>query len=226
MKRTVGILTGALALGVAVFVGSRLLAQNNAPASAQPRTRVALVNLPQVIKTYQKYQAFEREWQEAYKMFDKQYEGKRALLASYSAQMQKATDQAQREKLEKDSRALQHEMQEMGEDAKKQLGKKRDDQAVIIYKEIEEAVAAFAKANDIEMVMHFSDNIVPAEIYNPANIQRKLAMGACFPMYNVPNMDITNYIVQMLNQRYAQSATAPAGGQPVQPAAYGQPKPK
>lgn len=215
MKRTVGILTGAAALGVAIFFGSRLLAQQpaaQAPAAQPLHTRVAVLNLPHVIKSYQKYQTFEREWQETYKTFDKQYESKRALLVQYQSELQKTPEGPNRDKLEANIRTLQHEMQEMGEDAKKQLGKKRDEQAVIIYKEIEEAVQAYARANNIELVMHFNDNIVPADIYNPMNIQRKLQLGACFPMYHAPGMDITNWIIQMLNQRYQSMMAQPAPG--------------
>lgn len=216
MKRTFIVFACVAALGVAGFVGSKLTAQNQ---PAQPRTRVALVNLPHVIKNYTKYKAFETEWQEQYKGYEKQLEGKRALLAQMQADGQKATDQPTRDKIEANMRTLQFEMQNMGEEAKKVLGKKRDDQSVMIYKEIEEAVAAFAKANDIEMVLHYSDNVDTNEIYTPMNVQRKLSMGACFPVYKMPNMDITQWITQMLNQRHQAAAGVPAQGG-VQPAGF------
>jgi Skp family chaperone for outer membrane proteins len=201
-------------LGVVVVLGSRLWAQQGGqPAPVQPpKTRIALVNLPHVIKSYQKYQTFEREWQETYKTFDKQYESKRVLLQQWQAEAAKTPEGAAREKAEANVRQLQREMQDMGEEAKKQLGKKRDDQAVIIYKEIEEAVQVYARARDIDLVLHFNDNIVPADMYSPMNVQRKLQLGACFPMYHAPGMDITEYIVQMLNQRYQTMMNQPAPG--------------
>src|SRR5438132_11797377 len=82
VKRTVAILAGAAALSLAVFVVGRLVAQQ--PAAPPPlRTRVGLVNLPHVIKSYNKYLAFEREWNEQYKTFEKQFDSKRALLVQY-----------------------------------------------------------------------------------------------------------------------------------------------
>jgi Skp family chaperone for outer membrane proteins len=226
----VAILAGATAVGVAVFFGSRLVAQQpqqppqyqQPPAAAPMRTRIALVNLPHVIKSYTKYQAFEHEWQEQYKDFDKKFEGKRSLMGQYQTELQKPNlDQPTREKYEGYVRQLQREMQDMGEEAKKQLGKKRDEQAVIIYKEIEEAVQAFARSNDIELVLHFNDAIVPADLYSPMNVQRKLQIGACMPMYHHPQMDITAQVISMLNQHYASMSNQ---GQ-VQPAAATAPQP-
>jgi Skp family chaperone for outer membrane proteins len=209
VKRTVAILAGAAALGLAVFLGSRLVAQQ--PAPQQPlRTRVGLVNLPHVIKSYNKYLAFEREWNEQYKQFEKQFESKRALLEQYQQQLTKSTTDAERTKWETEGKKIQREMQDQGEEAKKVLSKKRDDQAVIIYKEIEEAVAAFARANDLELVLTYNDAVASADLNSAGNIQRKLQMGALFPMYHSPNMEITNWIIKMLNDRFGQQAGQPA----------------
>src|SRR5581483_3904826 len=97
-----GTLTGIAALATAACLGGGVQAQQGGiqqTSAVQPaplRTRIALVNLPQVIKSYMKYQNFEREWQETYKNFDAQYEGKRKLLAQYQGESQKAADQASR----------------------------------------------------------------------------------------------------------------------------------
>jgi Skp family chaperone for outer membrane proteins len=218
VKRKLALLAGAAALGVAVFVGTRLSAQQPQAAAPQPlRTRVGLVNLPHVIKSYLKYQSFEREWQQEYQGFEKVYESKRVLMAQLQNDMAKQTDQAGRDRVENQAKGIQREMQDMGEEAKRKLSKKRDDQAVIIYKEIEAAVQAFARANDLEMVMHYNEAITPADMYNPTNIQRKLQLGALFPMYTSNGMDITQWIIQMLNTSFNQNANAPVPGAPAQP---------
>ena len=59
----------------------------------------------------------------------------------------------------------------------------------------------FARSNDIDMVMHFSDAIAPADIYHPLNIQRKLQSQGCMPMYMQDGMDITIRVTEMLNSR-------------------------
>src|SRR5262249_3804508 len=114
-------------------------------------------------------------------------------------------------------------MQDMGEEAKKLLSKKRDEQAVIIYKEIEEAVQHYARANDFELVLHFNDAIVPADMYSPMNVQRKLQIGACMPMYHHPQMDITAAVISMLNQDYAATSNQPGQVQPASATAPQQP---
>ena len=54
--------------------------------------------------------------------------------------------------------------------------------------------------------MHFNDAIDAADIYNPMNVQRKLQIGATFPMYAAPGMDITNQVIEMLNTHYQKTA--------------------
>src|SRR5262249_22340864 len=181
VKRTLAIRVAA-ALPGGVWAGNGLAAQR--PAAPPPlRTRVGLVNLPHVIKSYNKYLAFEREWNNQYKEFEKKFEGKRNLLNQYQAEMAKAPTDAERNKWEGEMRKVQREMQDESEDAKRFLRKKRDDQAVIIYKEIEEAVAAFARANDRELALHYNEAVATAEKDSAGNIQRKLQTGALFPMY-------------------------------------------
>lgn len=210
MKRNVALLAGIAALGITAWVGDSAHGQNvlqtNATVAAPAaslRTRVALINLPHIIKSYEKYQNFEREWQDTYKNFDTNLESKRKLMLQWQGEAQKnQADTVTRDGFERKIRDLQREMQDLGEEAKKQLSKKRDDQAVIIYREIEEAVQVYARSKDIELVMHFNDAIVPADITNPMNIQRKMQIGALFPVYSAPGMDITNDVVTMLNTRY------------------------
>jgi Skp family chaperone for outer membrane proteins len=226
VKKTVICLTALATLGVTAYVGSQLRAQNQpqyaghlqqttatAPAPTL-RTRIAVVNLQQVIKQYRKWNDFEESYKKAYGYYNAEYERKKALALDYKNQLDKATDEALRDKLQKQLKDLEREVQDLGETAKKQLSKMRDDAAVQIYREVEQAVDAFARANDIEMVLHFNDAVVAADLYHPANIQRKLQTGACMPMYTAPGMNITDTIALMLNQRLGPAPTpaaAPSG---------------
>ena len=213
MKKTVISLTVIATLGVTAYVGSRLQAQNQpsnagqvqqatATAPAKPlQTHIAVINLQQVIKQYRKWSDFEQNYKAAYGQFNAEYERKKASALEFKSQLDKATDDAVRDKLQSQLKALERDVQDLGERAKKELGKMRDEQAVLIYREVEEAVQVFARAYDIEMVLHYNDAVVPADLYNPMNIQRKLQTGACMPMYTAPGMNITDMIAQMLNQR-------------------------
>jgi Skp family chaperone for outer membrane proteins len=224
VKRTVILLAGAAALVAAIYVVNQLRAQQggaNQQAAAQPlRTRVALVNLAQVIKNYDKYKAFEVQWQNEYKDVEKSFDAKKTLLTQYQTAMQDPkTDQPTKDAYEKKMRDLQYEMQTMGEDAKKTLGKKRDDMFVQIYREIEDAVTRCARSYDLELVMHFNDAVGTADKYHPVNITRKMQSSACMPLYVTNGMDITDYITQVLNQSYKTAmASPPAGGAAAAPA--------
>ena len=126
--------------------------------------------------------------------------------------MEKATDEPTKEKYGNALKELDRQVQDLGETAKKTLAKMQDEQAVQIYREVEQAVQAYARAYDIEMVLHYNDAMVPADLYRPANVQRKLQTGACMPMYTAPGMNITDMIAQMLNQSLG-AAPAPGGQQ-------------
>jgi hypothetical protein len=86
------------------------------------------------------------------------------------------------------------------------------DGLTVIYKEVEEAVKYYARAKNLEMVLHINE-LGGADAYSPRAIQDHLRNNACIPIYMHPELDITPQITQMLNQRMEASA-APA--QPIQ----------
>jgi Skp family chaperone for outer membrane proteins len=221
VKRTVITLTAMAALGATAYLGSQLRAQNpqqytgqvqqaTATAPVKPlTTRVAIINLQQVIKQYRKWTDFEQNYKNAYQYYNAEFEKRKTQGVSLKSQLDKTADDATKDKIQQQLKDLERQVQDLGETAKKQLGKMRDEQAVQIYREVEEAVQHYARANDIEMVLHYNDAIVPADMYNAVNIERKLQTGACMPMYSAPGMNITDTIAMMLNQRLGATA-APA----------------
>ena len=80
MKRTIGILAGLATLGIGAYLGSQVFAQqggtaNRPAASSEPlRTRIAVVNVVQVLKKYSKFQNadadIKRQIQEAKKTLE------------------------------------------------------------------------------------------------------------------------------------------------------------
>ncbi len=224
MKRTVGILAGIMTVGVAAYLGSHLQAQLPQPQGAAPtaqaplRTRIALVNLNQVIKSYQKYISFQAEVKQEVTNYDKEFDKMQTGLKGWQARLQQLlpTDTANRDEAERNIREYQRRIQDMNDDIKKKIGAKADTQAVIIYKEVETAVQRYARGNEIELVLHYSDALTESELNHPANIQRKLQTGPCMPMYITPGMDITKAIVDMLNQSYQSSMAAPPARAPGQ----------
>ncbi|MBV9125947.1 MAG: OmpH family outer membrane protein [Planctomycetes bacterium] len=215
----IGILAGMAALGGGLYLSSPLWGQQGgfpqtsagAPASmsaAPLQTRVALVNLGQVIKSYQKFANFQNQLKSNSTFYEKELEGKRAQLTQLQDQATHATDPTTRENIEKQAKQLQRDMQDIQEDARQKLGKQEFDEVVQIYREVKDAVSRYARANNIELVMEYNDGVGPDE-FNPAFFQRKLSNGACQPLYVAPGMDITANIVQMLNANVGGAPTSP-----------------
>jgi Skp family chaperone for outer membrane proteins len=211
---------GVATLGVAVYLGSRLWAQQAQPgapaahptSAASPKTRIALLNLKYVVMNYGKWKQFTDQLKTEYKKYEDQVQALNTQLEADKTQMQKATDQAQKDQIEKDAKNVQRKMQDLADEAKNTLGKKESEELVVIYKEIAAAVSRFAQANDIDLVMHYNDATSDVEMNSPQNIQRKMVTGPCTPLYYKANeIDISAVVLQMLNQQYqAAGGTAPA----------------
>jgi Skp family chaperone for outer membrane proteins len=213
VKRTVSILVAVATVGIAVYVGSRLWAQqpNTTTRPAAPlQTRVALVNLGQVIKNYQKFKTYQDQMKQKADPLQKEFETKKALITQKQALANKPdTSAAQREQLQREVKAMEREMQDKADEANANFSKERVDQLVTIYRDVQEAVAAYARSYAIELVLQYTDG-VESEKYNPANLQQKLGNQACMPIYNDPRMDITAAVITMLNQHLQQASAAPA----------------
>ncbi len=220
MKRTVLVLTGLLALATAAYVGGRLRAQpGTAPAAApEPRTRIALINLPYVLGKYERGMAMQSELKEIAKPFQDRETAKatqREQLVK-EAQGPKCTPE-RREQIEGDVKKLDRERQDNKSDYEKALAKKGDEALKMLFREVQDAAQRYAVAHNFELVLHFNDATTAESYYSPAMIQRKLAPAVCMPLYAVPGMDISQQVVNDLNAAYRRTGAAPA------PAAAGAP---
>jgi len=184
-------------------------------ASQQQRpavqSRIAVMNLGQVIKGYRKYQSFEAEMKQQSTVLQKELENKKATGVA----MQKELEQPglapdRREQLEREVKRLQREMQDSIEEAKARIAKREVDQLVVIYKDIKDAVDAYARTYGFEMVMQYTDAIGP-DAYAPQNFSHKMTNRACIPIYVDQRLDITAEITQMLNNKVA--SAMPVGNQ-------------
>jgi Skp family chaperone for outer membrane proteins len=171
------------------------------------RTRIAVVNVVQVLKKYSKYMTtqseFQKQSQAAKEALDPLEKQIRALQAK--GQLPE-TPPAERDNIKRDLEHLQIQYRDKAEDADKQLAKRAGDLSVQFYKEVEEAIEVFAKSNAIELVLMYNDasKSNPAEYYNPGMVNRRMTIVSAFmPIYVDQRMDITDAIAQMLNRRVA-----------------------
>jgi Skp family chaperone for outer membrane proteins len=205
-----GILAVVATLAAGLYVCSRLWAE---PYGSQPsalRTRIAVINLGQVVKNYVKFKNFEEELKKDEEWYQKQYEEKRAQIVQREGKLKDpATSADDRERYTREITILQRQIQDLADDGKKKVGKKQFDAMVQTFKEVHDAAAIYAKNADIDLVLHYNDGI-GEDAYNPMIFSRKLANGACMPMYVAPGMDITDAVTQMLNRNVASVGTPPS----------------
>jgi Skp family chaperone for outer membrane proteins len=193
------LMAGVMALGCAIYASNKMWAQapnpNPPAAPAQPKTKIGLVNLSRVIKEYNKFKTFQEEMKKAVEPF----QGRDAALKTEG------------DKLAKE--AIQRQLEDNKVEAQKSIGKKQEDQLVILYKDIRTVVDRFAQAHGFEMVLHYNDAVTPEEYWSAQNIARKMQAGALMPMYIQGGLDISHNIIATLNAGApAPAAAPPAGG--------------
>jgi Skp family chaperone for outer membrane proteins len=214
VKRTVAIVAGVVTLGLALYVGGRLTADPGAPAEAgpAPTMKVRLVNLQYVIKNYKRTEALRNEHAEVFKQYDAQIKQIKDTIEGRQKQLVEPKYADQRDAIEKEIKRLQRQMQDQTEEARVALDKKQGELIVLVYKEVDEAVRTFARQSNIELVLHYNDAVLESDRNSAANIARKMSAGACMPMYMLPTLDISQEIVNVLNNKYPATTSAPAGG--------------
>ena len=222
MKRTVTIVAGLAALGVMAYIGRHLSAQAPSTAALPAQPRIAVVNLLNVIKNYNKAKFYDSELEEARKPYvAKAEELKSALIQwqNYVADPKNApqlTDEKKQE-AEKNITNIKRSLEDLDKEARKALSKKREQQVVQLYKEIDEHVKRYAAPNGIHLVLSYFEPVSAADLFSGANITRKLEGmsmgGSCNPMYYADGMDISGPIIESLNRAYTgAAAAAPANG--------------
>ncbi len=215
MKRTVTYAAAVLMLGVAVYAGSRLWAQNTSGAarSAAPTTRIALINLPYVIKNYEKYKNFIKQMQEEEKGYAEQIKSKKESQERKDKELKSTVDAAKKDTLETDIKNLQREVEDLAAKARREMNKKGTDMMVLVYKEIRDAAWRHAQSNNFDVVLHFADGTTPDEMNSPQSIVPKMQAGGCVPLYWNPALDISGHVLYALNASYrgaSSGTTTPA----------------
>jgi Skp family chaperone for outer membrane proteins len=217
VKKTVGIGVGLATLGLAIYVGSHLWAQNVRPAGAsapaQPRTKVAIFNMKWVVTNWSRYKNFQDDLKRAYEDYKGKIEAKTTALEGLKKAAETAVDNATKEAKAKEFRKANSELQELKEEAQTALAKKEADGVVTLYGEVAQVVSGYAQSNDLELVMHYSDGINAVEMNHPQNIGQKMMARSCTPMFWTNGIDISQQIWQALENRY-KAAQGPGAAPP------------
>jgi len=190
-----------LVFGALVFVG-RLGSEPKPPPA--PKTRIGLINLGQVFRDYAKVVTFAKEKQELLKPYEEKAKDLKEQIDAHTKTLeQKDLTEESRAQHQKKLKARQRDLEDLTNEYKLEFAKKSEEQMSRFYKDVTETAQRYARANDLDLVMHYND--VPAdspEFYSGANVSRKIQSGTLFPMYSAPGMDITKEIVAALNDNH------------------------
>jgi Skp family chaperone for outer membrane proteins len=211
VKRNLIIASCLAAVGAAVYLGSQLSAQTPATGTAAaPRTRIAMLNLAYVIKSYKKWEAFQGEFKTLYSGYEAKVNAAKSQMEALAKEIQDPkTSQTAKEAKEKEIKKLQRDIEDIQNEAKAALAKKSDDQMVLIYKEVRDVATRYAYSHNFEMVLHYNDATTQADFDSPMNIARKMNAGALMPLYVANGMDISMDVVNALNAAYASTTPKP-----------------
>src|SRR5207245_1539916 len=104
---------------------------------------------------------------------------------------------------------LQRKIEDVDREAQKVLTEMANSTVVRVYNEIKGVVDAIAVANSLEMVLIYPDATTPGDENSAIVAQMKLQTPALMPLYFHPNLDITKYVVNALNERYPSPPVTP-----------------
>lgn len=203
MKRTVYVGAGTLALCFAIAIAAQLRAQGTAqpkPATPAPTTKVAVMNITYVVNNYDKFKTYKEEIKQAVDPFQKkdaEYKAKGEALAK-EAQQPTVTPE-KREGIEKQLKDLQRQVEDNKVEAQKAVGKRQEQQLYTLYLDVWTVANKVAQARGYDMILTYNDATEQKEAWSAQNIARKMQLGALFPIYYNPALDVSADVLQTLN---------------------------
>jgi RNA polymerase sigma factor (sigma-70 family) len=218
----VGVLATLAGLGFGVWGGRpatadtpELRQKDAARPAAEPKTRIALLNLSYVIKHCDEFKALQESVKKQVTFFQEREKASRARIETWNRELAAAgLAPFKRDGLEMDIKSEQRKLQDDQEEARRKLAKLSDDHTVVLYKKVREAAARYARAHDFDLVLHFNDaSPDEQDFFSPQNVTRKLQAGTCMPLYWKGETDISKAVVDALNAAYHTTA-APGGDAP------------
>lgn len=205
---------GGVVVALAAVVGaSRLWAESKEKKPA-PRTRIGILNLTYVIKNYDKYKEFQEEIKKYVEPYQKRDAELRQQLKELRSQAEKSSlipakgedrdEKEKKEELDEKAKKIQRKIEENSEKIKKKLAQKSDEEMKIVYLDVANAAQKYARAHDLDLVLHYNDAITEQDFFSAPNIARKLNTGALMPVYSIRSIDISEDVVAILNKKMSE----------------------
>lgn len=205
---------GGVVVALAAVVGASQLWAESKEKKPAPRTRIGILNLTYVIKNYDKYKEFQEEIKKYVEPYQKRDAELRQQLKELRSQAEKSSlipakgedrdEKEKKEELDEKAKKIQRKIEENSEKIKKKLAQKSDEEMKIVYLDVANAAQKYARAHDLDLVLHYNDAITEQDFFSAPNIARKLNTGALMPVYSIRSIDISEDVVAILNKKMSE----------------------
>jgi Skp family chaperone for outer membrane proteins len=208
VKKMILLATGFAVLAAGAYFGASLSAQGTGTPATTPAaptgTKVGVVNVGHVFNHWKKAQRFKLELEAAAEPFNKQAKAMQEDMARWDMEMRqpgksKAEVEARQDSITKTKRKLEDLAGEM----RKLLGKKSEDNLVMLWKEANDCTKRVAEAYGFSIVMGYGDPLDKGLMDLFPNVNRKMGAmdgGSAVPLYVHESSDLSNAITLTLNQ--------------------------
>jgi Skp family chaperone for outer membrane proteins len=207
--------TSGLFVVLAALLGvGRLAADDEDDKPAEPQTRIATINLTQVIRKYSKYLDYQEEIKEMVTPFQQREAELRRKMEKLREEAQELLQHAndseknaellpkRKEQIENRAKKIQRAMEDLKAEAQSTLSKRSDIGMKEIFLEVQRAVESYAKKHDLDLVLQYNDALNPIHLLSTQNIARKLSSPGLDLMTSTPGIDISKEITDQLNSDY------------------------
>jgi len=198
------IITLALALTVGLaFAGS---------AHAQTGTKVAVVNVGEVFQKYDKAKAYKAELEKIIGPRKAEAETLSKQMKDWAASLQHPSfDKKEQSRYEQAILANKRKLEDMDRQVRTEIGKVQESQIVNLYKDLNAAVEATAKAQGFQLVLAYGD--ISGDQFTLENINRKMNgmdLGSTTPLFFAGSANITDQVTASLNALFRSTGGAAA----------------
>jgi Skp family chaperone for outer membrane proteins len=177
-------------------------------------TKVAVLNLGHVFSNYERNKAFKKEVDLKFKNAAEEARQLAINIKTWQASLQQGNlSDSKKQQYEEKLIAAKRRLEDLERTARAKVGKLHTDNLVVVWRDIREAVKSFSKEHDIDLVLMYGDPNDSLLDQLP-NINRKMQTadtGGSAPFFVNPRADISEAIVEMLNERYEKERAAEDG---------------
>jgi Skp family chaperone for outer membrane proteins len=203
---------------LALVMAAVVLAGGSGRLHAQQSPRWAIVNVGMVLTKYEKAKAAKAQ-------LEKQMEPSAAEAMKLKKEILEWTefmkspkfDPKNKEQYELGIKGNQRKLEDLQYEVKKAITKIQEDNIISLLKEVNGAIEAYAKANNIQIVLGFGEQI-DGDLYTFPNITRKMQgmdQGGLNPLYFDRSLEISQPVADMLNAAYQRAGgVIPASATP------------